>query len=314
MTAAVRALLPGEGVAFTVEAHADRESWLAARRSAITGSDAAALWSAEIAERSSDGSAKVTPLGVYSRKVAGEEEIEQLNFAVGRAVEPAIRGWYERTTGRRVVYPGEFTILRSIEHPFLAVSLDGADVSDGPPAVWEAKHWAGGGHLWRDGVPLEIEAQVRHGMAVTGWPAAVVAGIIVGQWLVRRFDADPDFERLHMHRAADLWARIEAREEPDAEAGDGDMIERLHPSGSGAVQLGDRAMVHALALEVAKADRKLADTAADYHAARLKQMIGDAESAALPDGTVYTYKAQKRGAFSVEATEFRVLRRKGERA
>lgn len=290
--------LPGEGVAFTVERHADREAWLEARRRGIGGSDAPALW----------GCGFDSPMGVYADKRALRSDSDAEWLEIGALLEPAIRALYVRRTARAVDYPGEHVILRSLRWPFLSVSIDGAvadEVRDGR-GLLEIKN-RGGFARWDDGVPLAVQVQAQHGLAVTGWAWASCCALLGGN----RFawaDAERDqaFIDLHIERCRRLWECVEKAEPPEADDTEATAtaLRAIYGRDNGAiVDLDERAArwtdnwieAGEEAADAARAGRRYEN--------KLRRAIGAAQSARLPDGRTLTLKTQK--------NEIRVLRVKG---
>lgn len=303
--------LPGEGVDFTVTVYRDRPAWLDGRRQTIGGSDAPALWRAECAR----GGVKVygSPLSVYcdKRGLAPEMDDNQA-LRAGRFLEPAIRAWYADDAGRRVLYPGPFTILRSLRWPWMAVSLDGAaldEVRVGPGALELKNRGArkGGFGEWADGLPLWLQVQMQHAMAVTGWGWASGAGLLGGNRLAwADLERDDRFIAAHVERCRVLSERVEQGDPPDADDSEAsaDALRALFPADDGQeVQMPLGADLWAAAWAEAGKDEASAEAARRHFENKIRRAVGAAARGVLPDGSVLDLKTQKDGK--------RVLRWKG---
>ena len=231
---------PGEGEWFAVEECGDRESWLAARRRGIGGSDAPVLWREEI-ERAG-GSVRGSPLSLYHEKrglVPDEEETEAME--IGTAMEPAIVGLYQKRTGATCVYPGPFAILRSLRWPWMFVSPDRL-IPEPPwePGGLEAKWRAWEG--WEEAPPLDVQLQVQHAMAVTGYQWWDVAGIVRGRFLWVTVEQSEEWIAQHVEVSREFCDRVERAEAPppDEHPATSRVLRRLFPDDDGGtVELGE---------------------------------------------------------------------------
>lgn len=161
------------------------DPWLAGRKFGIGASDSAGLFN--------EGYANQSPVSIAIDKLGlaetPREETEALE--IGSAMQPGILALAQKRLGMRIDNPGEFTIYRHPDFPWLCASLDGAIVEDlGEPTVAEAKYI---GNLraaseWgEDSEPvLKFDVQCQHQMAVMGWRQAFLFGL-VGSKLVCKF-------------------------------------------------------------------------------------------------------------------------------
>ncbi|MFT4471431.1 YqaJ viral recombinase family protein [Arthrobacter sulfonylureivorans] len=162
-----------------LRADAPHEDWLQMRREGIGGSDVSSIvglnpW----------GSAYETWLDKI-----GERPDIRVNNAMrwGKLLEPALRQAFMEDTGLKVRSAG---LMRSKEHPFMQVSVDGL-VEDG--GIFESKTSTGWlSEDWEDGqVPDHAELQVLHGLGVTGRSHGHVVGLLDGRdWIIRRVERD----------------------------------------------------------------------------------------------------------------------------
>lgn len=186
--------LPGAGETFRVECHANRASWLAARRTGIGGSDAPALWRKEI-ERAG-GTTFGSEYSLWAEKRGLVPSIDETD------VEPVIAALYERRSGNRVIYPGPFTLLRSIRWPFMIVTLDRAIETSVSMGVLECKSAAA---EWKDTAPLAVACQVQHALLVTGWTWGVAADLVCGRFVCQDIDRDESFLTTHLLACSAFW-------------------------------------------------------------------------------------------------------------
>jgi len=292
--------LPVDLMAFTVERYADRVEWLAARRQGIGGSDAPGLWLP---------SKHTSPLAIYADKRGlRDDDGDSTVLMVGRALEPGLRTIYGHVTGRLVEYPGECVIYRSTRWPWMLASLDGVTFDDArpSPAPLELKN-RGGYASWDEGIPLPIQLQMQHQLAVTGWDWASGLGLLQGNrpaW--QDIERDDRWIAAHVERCRVLMERVAAGEPPDADDSEAtaDALRALYAADNGAeVVLSEDALRWAQTWRESGEDRDTADTARTWAENKLRRAVGDAARGRLPDGTVIDLKTQKDGK--------RVLRWKG---
>lgn len=147
---------------------ATHEDWLAARKTGIGGSDAAA---------SIGLSPWASPFSLWAEKKAETvEDIDNRLMRWGRRLEEAIvNGFSEDTETPIVRYP---FMLRSKKYPFMVVNLDAV----APESVVEAKNV--GIYMaeeWEDGaVPQHYGIQGQHALAVTGLDRICFAALVGG--------------------------------------------------------------------------------------------------------------------------------------
>lgn len=200
-----------DAVNYTGVSSEDREAWLKARRSGIGGSDAAAIMGL---------SPYTSALEVYASKVSSEPmpEDDSEYLVWGREFEGPILNQYARRTGRAVMRGGE--LLQSKRHPFLLVTLDASQQSDGAewaagPGVVEVKTTADASR-WKDDVPMEVQVQVQHEMLVTGavWATAVVLPFPQRKLAWQDVTPHTAFQATLLEACEEFWRRVERREPP----------------------------------------------------------------------------------------------------
>lgn len=296
---------------YTQKKHRTRETWLQARSGTIGASASPTIMGANRWE---------TPLQLYGR-LTGDLPPKEATMPgrLGHYLEPTIARLYEDETGRKTEDPGEFTIQRNEAFPWLHCTTDRfvepvEQYSSG--GVLEAK--APGSHMadeWADGIPLGVQVQIQHQLAVTGLQWGSVAALIGGHW-APKFVWD-DIERNQpfidgmLAKTHEFWEAVNGRRPPEAQAADVGTLRLLYAEYEprSIIQLGEEAAEHDTVLQRLKAEIKVAEDAKKWHTAKLMEMIGPNETGELPGGGSYTWKTINKKAHSVKASSYRELRR-----
>jgi putative phage-type endonuclease len=187
--------------------YSTRDEWLAARRTGIGGSDAAAVLGL---------SRWRSPLDVFIDKIGEGGDTEDTPAMYwGRRLERIILDAYVEQTGVSVDAPvGVYRMLRSSERPWQLYSPD-ALAADRLVEIKTARTAEGWGEPGSDEVPDEYAVQVQHGMAVTGLPRCDVA-VLIGGSDFRVYTVERDDQLItHLIAAeAAFWRRVELRDPP----------------------------------------------------------------------------------------------------
>jgi len=286
--------------------------WHAHRRRAIGASEVASILGAPGAYQ--------TPLQVWAEKRGIDQKTDDdearkdwLHF--GLVLEPIIAAEFERRT-KFCVLPEERQFISTL-FPFLGCSLDDwffnpetGPESAGPldlknTSVFMRDEWEGT-------IPLRYNIQVQAQMAVTGKDQGALAVLIGGnqfKWAV--INRNQRFIDVMLEKLDKFWQMVERDIMPDAVAKDNPILGQLlgHEDegkvivlSPGIVQVDERL------LEV-KEQIKALNLEKDALEAKIKQEIGKAASGMLPEGGRYSFKTQKRAAYTVAESESRVLRR-----
>jgi len=290
-----------------------REAWLAERRQLLTASDVAAVLGQD---------PRRGPLAVWADKVHGITSEENAPMRRGRRLEAAVAEEYSELTGRPAIAGDDpYRITRHPEIPWLGATLDrttiGCAATPAPasgPAPLQLKAVSGmKASEWRDEPPTPYLIQVQIEIACTGaeWGslAALVGGLtVVWKDLIRH----ERFLAKALPRLEAFWLQVRRREAPEADGSEGttDALKTLYAEEDGeTVELDDDAVGLADALD--RHRRREAEERQHVRelANKLRRRIGSATFGALPDGSYLSLKTQEREAYTVEETEYRVLKR-----
>jgi len=276
----------------------NREDWLSKRR--IGGSDAATI---------GDTNPWSSKMHLYATLIGTEETASAGEAAEwGLRLEPIVAGHFGHVTGRQVKMAGE--LLLSTQYPWATCTLDATQVNlEGDEGLLEVK-CTSLYERWEDGVPPYVFAQVQHQFAVSGYSWGSVAVLFRGQsfhWLdIYRND---EFITELMAAESTFWDRVQklAPPEPDDSDPCRKALARLYPKDDGgSISLSgeftamdeERSQIAATMTDLEK-QKRLIDN-------RIKMAIGDHSEAVIPSGTVYTYKANKRGVRSLKRKEIKL--------
>jgi putative phage-type endonuclease len=219
--------------------------WLEARRSLITGSDMPVLLGLSPWKVEAD---------VAAEKTGEWRQPATLRMRVGTAVEPLIADAYTEQTGRRLQRIRDLVVHSQLA--WAAASPDRRVV--GERRMVELK-WTGGRGRFADGLPADVEAQVRWTLGVMEWPVADVAALVGGGDELRVYEVehDPDLFEAMVEVAADFRRRLAAGG-PFAQSSDS--LRRRWPFDTGAEMVADADMEEAvrtlLALRAQRRDRE----------------------------------------------------------
>jgi len=283
----------------------ERTAWLAERRKGIGGSDAASVMDV------SPWKSKYT-LFLEKTGLADEEGDEPEFMEWGRRLEPLVAAKFAEITGRKVVPGAGVVVHPSIPCMLGTLDYEQIDESRGR-GVLECKTLnLFKADEWEEEPPLHYQVQIQHYMAVTGAKWASFAALIGGQrfvWceVVRN---DGFIEALESE-CVDFWRRVETGDAPPLDGSESTerALKRLYPRDSGRlVELPAEAVLLHNQIETCKAELKRFTEIKRTAENQLKAQIGDASEAFVPGGPRWSYRLQPRAGYSVEPTEFRVLR------
>lgn len=294
-----------------VDEHLTEAEWLESRRSLVGASDTAGIFGVGYADQSA--------VTVWDSKVNGPRAFDQAKVKrlnIGKLMEPALRAIFAQESGQTCVSPGQFTIFRHKELPWLGATLDALTGHDeyGPCPVelknvsnFAREEWEG------DEPPLKYAVQVQHQLAVTGASHGFLLGLIGGNDpIIKTIERNERFIGAMLKRLEEFWGYVQRRELPpvDSSYATAQILAKLWPEDSGATV--------ALPAEAAEWDRELTEAKDVIKCAEarklaaenlLKAAIGDATWGDLPGGGRYSWKTQTRAEHFVKESTFRVLRR-----
>lgn len=292
-----------------------REAWLSARDVSIGASESAALFGLAPDGRESEYSLWAKKAGLIEPDKIDAEWIHW-----GQALEPLIADRYAERTGN-ILWTPPTPWCVAVHHrlPFLTATID-RWIVEAPGRTdrgdLEIKNVGAFNADWRDGgnteVPLYVQAQVQHQLAVTGFGWAVVAALIGGNKLETfEIERNDEFISELEAKAEEFWGKVQRKEAPpvDGAAATTRALKRLHPDDSGATvdldgEIAKWVAKRASAKDVEKAAKAEIDEAENH----IKAAIGAATFGRLPDGITISLKTQERAGYVVDACKFRTLR------
>lgn len=293
-------------MAFTVERHPDGRAWKRARLTGVGASEAAAVVGL---------SRWCGPLGLYLRKLEGVVEDDDDNAGemaeAGHRHEPTLARWFaeQRTAAGELHDPGDFTIWRSAERPHVYATLDRyLDASGGPEPLELKCAWYDAAKEWAERIPVAYQVQLQHQLYVTGAARGWVACLLNGyQFRWYSMDRNERFIARLLERLDEFWDRVQRRDPPQVGEGavEAQAVRTAYPADNGdEVQLdGQEWATTAAAWEQAREARLAAEAAELAAANRIKQAMGEARVARLPDGTGFSW------ATAGKTRQFRRIRR-----
>lgn len=288
----------------------DREAWLSMRKRDVTASAVAALFGAHPYE---------TSLGLYVEKAGLEiPPIDNAILRRGRLLEGAVAiaveedrpGWkltkatdYFRDPDARIGATPDFFVegdprgLGIIQAKTVAPAAFKKSWNDSAPPFW-------------------IALQAATEMMLTGATWGAVAALVVDPYRmdcqIYEIPRHPGVEARIREAVAKFWDDLAAGREPDPDYGrDADLVAAMYPA---AVPLKTIDLTGDNLIPVILSERAELKTRMATDEARCKEIeteikfkMGDAEIATI-NGFKITHKNQHRKAYSVAATDFRVLR------
>ncbi|MCC1497947.1 YqaJ viral recombinase family protein [Alcanivorax sp. 1008] len=212
-----------------------REDWLEVRKQGVGASDAAAACGI---------SPYQSQLELWLIKTGRDEGLTKIDpddmtspIYWGNVLESVVAENYSKLTGNKV------RRLNSVlQHPdedkrWMLANLDYTVVANEEVQILECKtagEW--GSKLWRDGVPMYIQCQVAHQLAVTGKQAADVCVLLCGQKLeIHRIERDDDLIDRLIELERRFWHYVETDTPPpaDGSASAGKALQCLYPKDQG---------------------------------------------------------------------------------
>jgi len=290
-----------------------RDDWLEDRQLGIGGSEAAGVVGLDDYQ---------SPLSIWSRKrglmadyLIGNEAME-----FGREFEPILVRKVQERTGYRVIHWPQTLRCVHVDYEWMRCTPDGLAESDISPGLGLVQIKTTSDRMmteWvEDGVPLRVQVQVQHEMAVTGARWAIVGVLFGGQkFLTINLERDDEFIEQLIEAESAFWNMVQSGEMPAADGLDATeaAIKQLYPR-----------VIHeqtfTLPVEAEAIDQELQDIASgieelEKRRAELRNQIrlwiGEYEAGELPNGKArYTCKTVEKQAYQVAATSYRQLVRR----
>lgn len=288
------------------------DEWLAARRTGIGSSDAAAVCGLDPWR---------TPLHVYLEKMGELPDSDNQAKRWGRRLEAVIAEAYVEESGNPVRPPPE-RIMRHPEYPWLLASLDRVTEVDGRPAVLEIKNVGRAGPEWgqpgTDAIPLGYVIQAQHQLLVSGLDHAVVAALFGGNRLgIYHVLRQETLYTTLVRVLTDFWQKVEKGNAPEPSW--------EHPAtpelilSQGVVEAGVACRLGPEAddqiLEYLQIKQRLAELRKDAAALKawLTHAMGEAAAACTPGGNWVERRLITRRGYTVPETKYvKFWVRKGE--
>ncbi|WP_017429373.1 YqaJ viral recombinase family nuclease [Vreelandella jeotgali] len=214
----------------------DRNAWLDIRQGGIGSSDAAAAIG--LHPYKSQLELWLEKTGRQSGLTEPDRDAQLTSpLHWGQILEPIVADHYAKHTGYRVQRVN--AILQHTDYPWMMANLDREVVGNADVDVLECKT-AGvhGARLWQFGVPVYVQLQVMHQLAVTGQQAADVAVLLGGHELqIHRVERDDDMIEQMIALERQFWEYVEQDVAPPANgsASDDRALRQLFPRDDGEV-------------------------------------------------------------------------------
>src|SRR5262245_15786495 len=298
----------------TVECYDSEADWLDARRTGIGGAEIAGVLG--LARFQTPGSLWATKCRLIDDPGG---ELERLRW--GRRLQRPIADGYATDTGRTLIDPGPYTLIRSTRWPWLFATPDYFQSRDPlePVGVLDVKNASAWTRRdWYGEPPVPYQFQLQQQMLITDVSWGTLAALVGGDALVYA-DLAPEPEAVAwiLEESERFWQCVVDRTPPAALDGSEQTtraLARLYPT----AQAGVTRPLASLELEAAdqlithtEAHVKLLQEQIDAAKNMLRAAIGDAEAGQLSSGVVWTMKTETRKGYTVPDWTGRKLRRKG---
>lgn len=254
---------------------------------------------------------------LYGQKlglIEPDDENEAMKW--GKLLEKVILEEYANETGRRV--GAHVVLLQSIENPFMLATPDGEQSAEDrdDSGLVQVKNTALASD-WKEGVPQRVWVQMQHEMAVSGHTWSTAVALLNGSKLVW-IDIERDDRFINdtlVPRCREFWNRVINHEGIPPHWIDGsqdtfDALKAMFPEKlvGATVELGPELIEVHERMQEMKTLVSTADREVKTMENRFRLAIGEHSFGRFASGLTYSYKTQQRAGFTVEPTEFRVLR------
>lgn len=295
---------------------ASEAEWLAARKQLITASDSRAILGC--------GYANENAMTVYAEKLdpvvrvtpPGENESFDIGHILESPMAELFKLWHLKNLGTEVPLKKDKTwrIRTCDSWPWMGATLDrwfhderGYLIPVEMKAVSLYQEWGD------EEIPVKVQVQVQHQMAVCNAPYAYVVGFGgIGRIWIRRLERDEDFIRELVLALIQFRQRIEEKNPPDPDwtIATSAALYRLHPDDNGlGVDLPSGVLPYVQELDALKDVIQRCEKRERHLQNCLKALMGPNTFCALPDKSGFSWKTQERAAYEVGASKSRVFRR-----
>lgn len=287
----------------------EKIEWLKERRSSIGASEAAAVLGLHPYH---------SPLSLYYEKTTGAEPApEETEYQEwGHLLEEPIAQKYARVTGREVVAVKDPS--QSFRHPVLPWITASPDrfyrLPERMMELLPLELKAADRYKPDDELPVHWQIQNQQQMAVTG--AFQGSFGILGPF--RKFytadlERNEDFIKYLFQKLERFWFdHVLPRVPPPADGHQAttEALKRMFPTAEMKfVELPEKYLDHVQTLELISDKMKELEGKKDLLKNEIRLAMGDAAIGVFPDGSGYSCKVTKKEAYTVDATEYRTLRR-----
>jgi len=274
-----------------------REDWLAVRKHGIGSSDAAAA--VGLNPYKSQLELWLEKTGRDAGLPKSDPTDEESPTYWGNILEPIVATHYRRRTGNRVR-----RVNAVLQHPdsklnWMLANIDREVIGASDVQILECKS-AGinGAPSWKDGVPVYVQLQVMHQLAVTGKQSADVAVLLGGQHLeIHRIARDDALIAQLIELERDFWGYVQRDTPPPADGSDSaaQALRCLYPEDHGhTLDFTQEPLLSAAfdELQVVRANLELQSQREAELKQQLQQAMGDASRALFANGAVSWRKAK----------------------
>ncbi|HFH3882466.1 YqaJ viral recombinase family protein [Pseudomonas aeruginosa] len=274
-----------------------RDEWLSVRKHGIGSSDAAAAVGLNPYQSQLELWLEKTGRDALLPKSDPHDEDSPTYW--GNILEPIVATHYTQRTGNRVR-----RINAVLQHPdptrsWMLANIDREVIGASDVQILECKT-AGinGARLWKDGVPVYVQLQVMHQLAVTGKQAADVAVLLGGQHLeIHRIERDDELIARLIELERDFWNYVQRDTPPPADGSDSaeQALRCLYPQDSGSTLDFTQNPLLSGAFDELQSLRANLEAQGKREAElkqQLQQAMGDASRAQFANGVVSWRKAK----------------------
>lgn len=274
-----------------------RDDWLAVRKRGIGSSDAAAA--VGLNPYKSQLELWLEKTGRDSSLPRSDADDEESPTYWGNILESIVARHYTQRTGNRVR-----RINAVLQHPdtkldWMLANIDREVTGVEDVQILECKT-AGinGARLWKEGVPVYVQLQVMHQLAVTGKQAADVAVLLGGQQLeIHRIERDDELIHWLIELEKEFWGYVQRDTPPPADGSDSAerALRCLYPQDQGRTLDFSKDAALSAAFDELKSVRATLDRQSKREAElkqQLQQAMGDASRAVFANGMVSWRKAK----------------------